>query len=1144
VLHVHRSERADLLVDALATLLADPPDDVMAPEVVSVPTRGVERWLVQRLSTRLGTRPGGGDGVCANVDFPFPGSLVTTATTRACGVSRDTDPWLPERAVWPLMELVDDHLSEPFLAPLRRHLETISPPAGDLRRFATVRRIADLYDRYAVNRPDMLEAWRGGSPTWGAGGDEDEAWQAELWRRLRTRIGVPGPAERSATAAERLELEPELLDLPQRISLFGLTRLPASYLQILKSLAVGRDVHLFLLHPSPALWEKVRDEVPRPPVHLRRAEDPTSQVPANPLLRSWGRDAREMQLVLASQGLLEAEHLPVPLAPSTLLGTIQDDVRADRAPGTRLDGQEDLPLLADGDDSLRVHSCHGHARQVEVMRDAILHLLAADETLEPRDVVIMCPDIESFAPLVSAAFGAADDEPPGSPPSGGVSLPRLRVRLADRSLRQTNPLLAVAARLLALAAGRTTASDVLDLAACEAVSRRFRFDDDGLAQIAKWTANAGIRWGIDAEDRAPWQLEKEPANTWKSGLDRLLLGAAMTEDDLRLFGGVLPLDDVSGGSVELAGRLAEFVGRLSFALDALSGSRPLDAWVRALSESTDSLAVAAPHESWQHDQLHGLLDDVTQEAGELGDTVKIDLAEITALLEDRLAGRPTRANFRTGDLTICTLVPMRSVPHRVVGLLGLDDEVFPRPSPRDGDNLLLSDPRVGERDPRSEDRQLLLDALLAAGEHLVITYEGRDPHTNQPRPPAVPVSELLDVVDRTVRVGAPGARPRDRVVVEHPLQSFDPRNFTPGCLGESGPFGFDPLGLEGALSRTSPARPARPFLCGPLPPLESSVVRLDSLVRFLEHPVRAFLRERLRVYLGGETEVVKDEIPIDLDALESWGIGDRLLDAALDGVPMQRACDAERSRGLVPPGNLAEAVFERVVPVVEGLAGVAREHRGAGAGGESLPVHIELPGGRVLAGAVPGVSGGAILRVSYSKLGPKHRVGAWARFLALAASNPDRDVSAVTVGRGPREKFVAEIATLDTLDSDPGVAAERARTLLLTLVDLFDRGMREPLPLYCATSAAWAMANRDGRDAVSEAEKKWTTRGDYGGRCEDADAYHAFVLGTGATFDSVREAPPADDERGEGWPKGKSRFCVLAQRLWDPILDHERRACV
>src|SRR4051812_3968762 len=251
MLHVHRAERADGLVEALRGLLAEAPDDPFAAEVVAVPTRGMERWLSQRMSDRLGASPGRADGVCANVEFPSPRRLVGDAVATASGIDADTDPWLPERMVWPLLEVVDGCLGEPWLGTLAAHL---GGGDGAVRRLSTLRHLADLFDRYALHRPEMVRVWAAGTD-----GDlpPDCRWQAELWRRLRERIAVPDLAERVDGACARLREEPGLLDLPERISIFGLTRLPAGHLHVLRALAAGRDGHLFLLHPSPALWAAI-----------------------------------------------------------------------------------------------------------------------------------------------------------------------------------------------------------------------------------------------------------------------------------------------------------------------------------------------------------------------------------------------------------------------------------------------------------------------------------------------------------------------------------------------------------------------------------------------------------------------------------------------------------------------------------------------------------------------------------------------------------------------------------------------------------------------------------------------------------------------------------------------------------------------
>ena len=310
---------------------------------------------------------------------------------------------VPESCVWPLLQLVDEHLGDDAMWPLAAHLRASSPqgPGGGTRRFTSARHLADLYDRYAVHRPEMLLAWMESGEDRDGSRPADVAWQAQLWRHLRQRLGSPSPAERFQLAPALIEAKPELLDLPERIGLFGLTRLPATHLRVMKAISAHRDVHLFLLHPSGVLWEKMASALPVSPAGLPRDEDPTQRLPANPLLRSWGRDAREMQLVLAANGVGGGEHRPVRDGSGTLLALVQADIRADRErPGCPKPGHADdpRPVLADDDDSLRIHSCHGRARQVEVAREAVLHLLDDDPTLEPARTSSSCARTSSCSP--------------------------------------------------------------------------------------------------------------------------------------------------------------------------------------------------------------------------------------------------------------------------------------------------------------------------------------------------------------------------------------------------------------------------------------------------------------------------------------------------------------------------------------------------------------------------------------------------------------------------------------------------------------------------------------------------------------------------------------------------------------------------
>ncbi len=1082
MLHLHRSSRADGLLAALAASLRAPLEDPFASEVIAVPTRGIERWIGQQLSLVLGAGAGRADGVCANVRWPSPRRLVEDALAAGSGVDPDEDPWRPELALWPLLEVAEANVHA--LPVLRRHLEQPG------RRLAAVRHLAGLFETYGVQRPERVRGW--------AAGREDE-WQADLWRLLRERIGTPSPAERLPEACERLRAEPALLDLPERLAVFGLTRLPASRLAALEAIAAHRDVHLHLLHPSRVLWAALADH---PPVH-RRFEDPTAAVPQNRLLASWGQDARELQLVLASAQA--ADHLhEVAAPPATLLGRLQADVHAD--------DPRQVPVALAADPSLEVHACHGRARQVEVLRDALLHRLSADPTLELRDVIVLCPDIETFAPLIQATFAAAhEDEEEEVHEEDG--LPVLRVRLADRSLRQTNPVLGVVARVLELASARVTTSDLLDLADREPVRRRFGLDDDELARIEGWAADAGVRWGLDAAGRAAFGLGAVDHGTWEKGLQRVLLGAAMAEDGARLVGGVLPLDDVPAGDVDLAGRLAELVDRAGHVLRGCAEPRTAAGWADLLGEAADLLCLTAPADAWQRAELDGLLLALRREAG--ASSVPLSVAEVGDLVADRLRGRPTRANFRSGALTFCTLHPMRAVPHRLVCLLGLDDDVFPRGAPRDGDDLTLADPLVGDRDGRLEDRQLLLDAVLSATDGVLITYSGRDERTNAVRPPAVPVGELLEAIERTA-----GPEARKRVVREHPLQPFDPRAFA-----GTEPWGFDRRALAGARALAGPRVSVSSFLPEPLPPVAEPAIDLDDLVRFTASPAKAFLRRRLGVTAGSYEEDALDGLTLELDGLGRYAIGQRLLDARVAGVEHRAAILAEIARGTLPPGQLARGPVLAVAEQVEALRTAAEGLVGPLGPADSLDVRLVLGDGRRLGGTVSGITGEGVRSIAFSRLAPKHRLAAWVRLLALAAARPEGRWRSVTVGRGGQgaAAIVSRVGPL---------VPEDARRELEQLVDLFDRGQREPLPMACVSSAAYAAAT-DG-DPAAAAAKAWTST--FGWDKEDRDPEHVRVWGEETPFARLLEQVPA---AGEDWSPEPTRFGQLSRRLWDGLLAAE-----
>lgn len=1088
-LHLHRAERTDALVDGLGALLATPPADPFAQELVLVPARGVERWLSQRLSHVLGAGPGG-DGVCAGVAFRNPASLIAEITGTA-----DDDPWSPDALSWPLLSVIDASLDEPWCATLATHLGHFH--TGDEaelrrgRRYAVAHRLARLFASYARQRPQLLTDWLDDSP---GDLDADLDWQPPLWRALVDAVGIAPPHVRHRDTVARLKDSPTET-LPSRLSLFGHTRLARTDIELLDALATHHELHLWLPHPSDALWQALRGTHGAVP----RTEDTTRRSAHHPLLETLGRDLRELQRVLPASPDSD-EFLGAAIRPETLLGWLQSDLAANKP-------QPEGRRMAADDRSVQVHSCHSPARQVDVLREVLLGLLHDDPTLEPRDIVVMCPDIETYAPLIVADFGLgelAGDTHPAH---------RLRVRLADRALTQTNPLLAVAAELLEIAGSRATATAVLNLAHTEPVRARFGFTEDDLTQITTWVRTANIRWGFDPRTRARYGLAHIVHNTWRFGLDRILTGVAMSDDSQAWLDTALPLDDVGSSQVELAGKLAEFVTRLQSVVEALDGTRPLAEWIAALRDGVAELA--EPDDAWQTAHLQRELTQVLDDAATRTD-IPLRLPDVRALLAGHLAGRPTRANFRTGTLTVCTMVPMRSVPHRVVCLLGVDDGVFPRLDLPDGDDVLARNPLTGERDVRSEDRQLLLDAITAATDKLVITYTGADEHTGHPRPPAVPLAELIDALDQTTPEPV-----RQGVVVEHPLQPFDVKNVEPGRLVPDVPFTFDPAVPLAARTAAGIRCSAKQFIRDPLPAAPPDDITLIDLLKFFKDPVKGFF-SALNYTLPWEVDEVEDAMPVEIGALQEWAVGDRMLRDMLLGMDPAKAIEAEWRRGTLPPGQLGWRVAKQIRDRAIQLAAAARQHR------DGVPatydIDLELGEGRRLTGTVTPVFDTATVSVNYSKLRDTHLLQAWLPLVALATQRPSVEWTARCIGRSRDGERVQQ-----RLLGPPPDPAETLRTL----VWLYDIGRREPLPLPIKTSYAWAEKRHAGRDPTWYAASKWASQ-KYPG--ENAEPGSVRVWGPHAPLDVLLGEPrPGEEIDGEN-----TRLGALAARLWLPLLRAER----
>ena len=1046
-LHVHRSNRAEVLVDSLTALVRQPLADPLAPEHVVVQGEGMERWLSMQLAERL--------GVWANPSFPFPRHFLAKVFLEVLGEAGTLDPvYEPETMLWSLADLLGRCESEPGFEQVQNFL------AGEDRErkhLQLAERLARAFDEYVAYRPRMILDWEGEQPH----------WQAVLWRRLVERHGRRHLAAVAADFAAALASgRTAAAGLSPRVSVFGVSTLAPLYLELFQVLARVSDVHFFLLAPSSEYWATIQS-----PSETRRAierhggapEDAHADV-GHPLLASLGRLGRDFLDRIVEAGDREDDVFVEP-GDRCVLHVLQSDLlhlRARGVSGTPEFGDEPaadpLPLDA-GDRSIQVHSCHGAMREIEVLHDRLLDLFERHPTLEPREVVVLAPAIGTYAPYIDAVFGSRRE-------------PRVPYRIADRGARSTGDLVDAFLTTLEVLRGRLPAPAVLDLLGFAGIRARFQFDEDDVDRIHDWVAEAGIRWGADAAHR---EAEGQPtlnANTWRFGLDRLLLGYAIAGDGRTVFGEVLPCDGVEGSETAVLGRFADFCETLTSARTRVGQPRRVDEWEDLLIELLEGLIARDDETLHEHQRIRDAISAVAARAGAVGFEGAVDLASVGEQVEGELERGRSVHGFLGGGVTFCELVPMRSIPFRVVCLIGMNDCDFPRIRQRPGFDLIGAEPRPGDRSPRDDDRYLFLEAVLSARDHLVITYTGQSILDNTPIQPSVVVSELLDTLDRGFRRDD-GRRVSEQVVVRHPLQPFSPENF--GARGDARLFSYVESYCDGARALCATGERVPAFVGERLrPPETAAAIDIDALARFFSNPARAFVQERLSLFLGGDVLELEDREPTELDHLEEWKIGDDLLRRRLRGDALEATLVPIRASGVLPPGAPGDV---RHVDLSDKVEAIVRRGAPPRAGELGL-VEIDLPE-LDIAGAIRGVEADGWVRHTYSKLSTKYEVEHWIRHLALNAQG--HRLASTLAGRDGAVRFSPR---------------EDAAALLRDLVALYRAGLVAPLPFFPEASHEFVQRTEDGcpiDEAVLRARGIFV-RDSYSGRpSESADVYAAQV---------------------------------------------------
>ena len=1118
-------------MDALARVLGSLEDDPFEEEWVVVQGRGIERWLSLELAERL--------GLFAHARFPFPRHFLDRALAAVLSdEGQGAAAWEPESLMWAIAEQLPSRLSDSAFASIRNYL---AGSDGDEKRLALARRIAETFDHYAVYRPEMVLRWeQGRAPAPKA--DPSAEWQAVLWRDLVDRLGGLHVAARVRRFLAALEAgERPRAGWPRRVCLFGLSTLPPLYVSALAGLAEYMDVHVFTLSPSREFWAGIQTE--REKGRLLKASPLGSEsealhlgASAPPLLASLGRVGRDFQEILEERTQYAEINEDLYRDPcregfddSSLLRALQSDMLSLRTRGEGPDQTAPMTLHRE-DDSIAIHACHGPMREAEVLRDVLLDLFDRHAELTPGDVVVMAPDASRYAPFVEAAFAGSR---PGEP--------NIPVSVADRGVGKTFPVVDAFVRAMALLDGRLEVGPVLELLACDPVRTRFGLTNEDESLLRAWIDLSGIRWGIDGEHRAREGQPKTDANTWRFGLERLMTGLAIEDQPSRLFSGVVPQAGVEGAQTGALGQLIALTDAVFDLHAEARRSRTVVDWTEFFVVVLDALIEPDADSAHERTVIVEALGDLAEAARLADSQARIEFSSAREAVGSHLARNTTTGGFVTGAVTVCEMVPMRSIPFRVVALMGMNDGEFPRSRPRPSFDLIGTSDALGDRSAREDDRQMFLEALLSARDHLLVTYVGQGIRDNEIHPPSVIVEELIDAAGRMVVPPASDETDavewiRERLVVRHPLQPWSPLYFSPNAAGAS-LFSYSSSWREASVSLTGAPASPKPFVSESLKGEgeDAELLSLEDLCRYFVNPARSLAVDQLGLVLSEAEELEADREPLDVEGLEAYLMGEEMLSRALAGEDFEPMRDRFAGQGRLPLGRVGGVIFDELAAEVGQMIGQITVLRaGPAEADQPLEVRINLHGAesaspiRVVGHLSSFYPGGRVVQ-RFAKLERPSELTVWIEHLFLCASaNHDGPDRSHLVGRGSTRGSAASQVCFEEVEDAP--------RLLEDLVRVYQAGCRRPLPLFPKASRKFAERLRKNPEDPKTREKAWLDARDAFAksgpvRAEQDEVYvrQFFARGDPLSLTGRPVGLEADDEYG---------FSRLAERVFGPLFTH------
>ena len=889
MLALYPSNKLEHLSFLLTTLLRQQPLGVFTPETILVESPGMQHWVSMQLATE--------HGVAMNIDYPLPVRFMWNTARAVLG--QDTvpkqSPYRREVLTWRIDNILQDGslMSGDAFEQVNRYWQNAgSEQEQGLQRLQLATALADVYEQYLLYRPDWLFKWEANER---AVFDDMEIWQSEIWRILAKEQPLH-PARLHQMTLEALDgghipNQHPTSNLPKRVIVFAINTMAPQLIAFFDALAQHIDIHIFHLNPSVNYWGEAKSSSEQAKLlRLEGLKKWMEEDQSNPLLGNLGKQGRELFNLLTELDTFEISAFDSPdfdegdnngenNRSRGLLEYIHNDIlRA--APPKPLDcglkgGDVNASALKEKDDSVTIMCTHSALREVQVLHDHLLHWLSQDKTRTPSDILVMCPAIENYAPFVDAVFHRV-----GTKSLAGTGQVRLPCTIADRSPMDAEPLIAAFMALLQLPDSRFGVSDIMDYLQLDSVQKRFSVSQDDIEQMVVWLKQAHIHWGLNSAHKTAVSegVDLDETYSWWWGIRRLMMGMLAPDSEV-IVSDLLTIPDVEGQSALTLGKLIDVVALLGEFAQALTAPRTPLQWSKALIALRDACFMPIKEQQQSWDLIAKVAADLAARCEEAGYEHELSLRQVRDLLLNRFSSPDAGNHFMTGQVTVCSMLPMRSIPFKKVCILGLNDSEFPRKSSPLGLDLMANSGRqIGDRSRRLEDRYLFLEAIISTRESLYLSYQGNDVTNNSERQPSLVLAEFMDMLENSYELDL------SKYSVNAPLHPFSEAGFT----GQIPSYETGWLRLADALQQTklhgdnaegeSADEGNTAVLAPSADTLSSQTLRLSSsqIARAFKDPLEYFSIQRLGVNLSQSFTLLENSEPFETNALLRYQVLDAI----------------------------------------------------------------------------------------------------------------------------------------------------------------------------------------------------------------------------------------------------------------------------